>query len=108
MTSIRYEFCELPAIWEGDFRAGLFNGVAQIEYVSDGEWVVSSIAIDFDNHKTGAEARKQTHTLLHYHALREPLMDALVHFHGDHITAQVAIARAEPSRLTLQHIEAAE
>ena len=59
--SLEYKFEELP-IWQrrigGEtFHAGLFDGVATIEYDHDGDWTIVDVSIRGDNHKLGADAR---------------------------------------------------
>lgn len=48
-----YRFDELPALRCGDFIAGSLDGHAEIEFLQDGDWLVTAITLDGHNGKSG-------------------------------------------------------
>lgn len=91
ISTIEYQFEELPDFWDGEFRSGSHNGVAEISYAFNGEWFVSGISLDCHNGKFGAEAKgklipvSQAYQGPLYHGLA----DALQHFSSGYIQDKV-------------------
>lgn len=56
LSTIVIDFEEAAGFSSGEFRAGLFNGVAEISYAENGEWFVSAISLQCDNGKCGKAA----------------------------------------------------
>jgi hypothetical protein len=94
LSTIHYGFDEAAGFSSGEFRAGLFNGVAEISYADNREWFVSAISLQCDNGKFGKDAEGKMIPLSR--AYDGPIFEAIAahleKFSRDHIQDAVNAA----------------
>lgn len=91
VQTIDYPFEEAAGFSVGEYRAGLFNGVAEIAYASNGEWFISALSIECDNGKLGDAAHSKMEPLSQAYdgPLFHAIADNLRKFSGGHIDDRV-------------------
>lgn len=91
LSTVSYKFEEAAGFSSDQFRAGLFNGVAEVSYAENHEWFVSAISLECDNRKCGDAAQSKMVPLSR--AYDGPIFEAIAQhlekFERDHIQEMV-------------------
>lgn len=91
VRTFNYRFEECAGFSLGEYRAGLFNGTAEICYGTNGEWFVSGLSIECDNGKCGdaADAKMVPLSQAYDGPLFHAIADHLRKFSGGFIDDEV-------------------
>ncbi len=93
MNAFEITFEELPSYKSSKgLWSGMHDGIAEISFDDEGEWLVTSISLKCDNHKFGKDAYSEYEQISQAFdkELWAGLTDALSAFYGARIEAKIA------------------